>query len=104
MTRLDRMIVAQLSSAVQAFFARLVILQILLPLLAFFSFALPLRAQQPLNHNAGRRGEIHNAGGKALSGAVVAGHAATAITQADGSFSSAAFTEQSPPSHAPFLP
>jgi hypothetical protein len=94
--------------AVQAFFARLVILQILLPLLAGFHFALPPQAQQPLNHNAGWRGELHNAGGKALSGAmielVVTGHAATAITQADGSFSSAAFREQSPPNHALFLP
>jgi hypothetical protein len=47
MTRLDRMIVAQLSPAVQVFFARLVILQILLPLLVWISLAKPLGAQQP---------------------------------------------------------
>jgi Carboxypeptidase regulatory-like domain len=84
MTRLDRMIVAQLSPAVQAFFARLVILQILLPLLAGFTFA---QALQPLSW----RGELHNAAGKPLSGAVIeliaAGRTATATTQTDGSFS-----------------
>ena len=53
MTSLDRMIVAQLSPAVQAFFSRLAILQILLPLLVGFSFAQPLQAQQPLSENAG---------------------------------------------------
>lgn len=53
MTRLDRMIVAQLCPAVQAFFAPLAILQILLPLLAGFSFAQPLQAQQPLSEDAG---------------------------------------------------
>jgi len=63
MTSLDRMIVAQLRPAVQVFFARLVILQILLPLLAGFSFAQPLQAQQPLSENAGWRGELHNAAG-----------------------------------------
>jgi hypothetical protein len=70
MTRLRRMIVAQLSPAVQAFFARLAILQILLPLLAGLSFAQPLQGQQPLSENAGWRGELHNAAGKPLSGAV----------------------------------
>jgi hypothetical protein len=91
MTRLDRMIVAQLGPAVQAFFARLVILQILLPLLAGLSFAQPLKAQQPPSENAGWRGELHNAAGKPLSGAVIeliaAGRTSTQITQADGSFS-----------------
>ena len=87
MTRLDRMIVAQLGPAVQAFFARLVILQILLPLLAGFSFAQPVQGQQPVSW----RGELHNAAGKPLSGAVIeliaAGRSATATTQTDGSFS-----------------
>jgi hypothetical protein len=91
MTRLDRMIVAQLSPAVQAFFVRLVILQILLPLFAGLSVAQALQDQQPLSENAGWRGELHNAAGKPLSGAVVeltvAGHTRTATTQADGSFS-----------------
>jgi hypothetical protein len=91
MTRIDRMIVAQLSPAVQAFFARLAILQILLPLLAGFSFAQSLQAQQPLSEIAGWRGELHNAAGKPLSGAVIelmaAGRTATQITLADGSFS-----------------
>jgi len=91
MTRLDRLIVAQLSPAVQAFFARLVILQILLPSLAGLSLAQPLQAQQPLRENAGWRGELHNAAGKPLSGATIelmaAGRTATAVTQADGSFS-----------------
>jgi hypothetical protein len=91
MTRLDRSIVAQLSPAVQAFFARLAILQVLLALLAWMSLAQPLLAQQPLSENAGWRGELHNAAGKPLSGAVIeliaAGRTARAMTQADGSFS-----------------
>src|SRR5580704_4393122 len=91
MNRLDRMIVAQLSPAVQAFFARLVILQILLPLLVGFTFAQPLAAQQPFSEPAGWRGELHNAAGKPLSGAqiklIVADRTATATTQVDGSFS-----------------
>jgi hypothetical protein len=45
MTRLDRMIVAQLGPAVQAFFARLAIVQILLTLLAVLRFAQALQAR-----------------------------------------------------------
>ena len=91
MTRLDRMIVAQLSPAVQAFFARLAILQTLLPLLAGLTFTQPLQAQQPLSESTGWKGELHNAAGKPLSGAavelMVAGRTTKAITQPDGSFS-----------------
>jgi hypothetical protein len=91
MIRFDRTIVAQLSPAVQAFFARLAILQVMLPLLAWMSLAHPLRAQQPVSQNAGWRGELRNAAGKPLSGAVIEliapGRTATATTRADGSFS-----------------
>ncbi len=88
MTRLDRMIVAQLPPAVQAFFARLVILQILLLLVAGCTFA---SAQQPPSQNAAWKGELHNAAGKPMSGVaielMVGGHTTKTITQPDGSFS-----------------
>ena len=54
------------------------------------SLAQPLLAQQ-LRGNAGWKGELHNAAGKPLSGALLelqaAGSTATAVTQADGAFS-----------------
>src|ERR1700761_3928728 len=88
MTRLDRMIVAQLPQTVHAFFARLVIQQIVLLVVAGSTFAL---AQRPTSENATWRGELHNAAGKALSGAaielVVSGHTTKTTTQPDGSFS-----------------
>ena len=86
MTRFNRTIVAQLGSAVQAFFLPLAIL---LPLLG--SLAHPLCAQQPVNENAGWRGELRNAAGNPLAGATIElvspRRTATAIAQPDGSFS-----------------
>src|SRR5579859_1047050 len=92
MTCLDRMIVAQLSPAVQVFFARLTILKKVLALLVWMSLGQLLLAQQAaFGGNAGWKGELHNAAGKPLSGAVLelkAGtHTATAVTQQDGGFS-----------------
>jgi hypothetical protein len=85
MTRFNRTIVAQLGSAVQAFFLPLAIL---LPLLA--GLAHPLGAQQPVSENADWRGALRNAAGKPLAGATIElvspGRTATAITQPDGSF------------------
>jgi hypothetical protein len=86
------MIVAQLSPAVQAFFARLTILHKVLALLVWMSLAQPLLAQQrDISGNSGWKGELHNAAGKPLSGAVLelkaAGQTATAVTQPDGGFS-----------------
>jgi hypothetical protein len=92
MNRFDRKIVSQLKPAVQAFFARLATLQLLLALalLTCASFR-PLRAQQPVSGNAGWSGVLRNAAGKPLDGAVIelksAGHRATSITRPDGSFS-----------------
>ena len=91
MNRLDRKIVSQLKPAVQAFFARVATLQLLLCLLAWMSLAPPLHAQQPVSGNASWSGVLRNAAGKPLDGAVVElkspGHRATSITQPDGSFS-----------------
>jgi hypothetical protein len=82
----NRKIVAQLGSAVQAFFLPLVIL---LPLLG--SLAHPLSAQQPVSEKADWRGELRNAAGNPLSGAaidlVVSGRTVTTVTRPDGSFS-----------------
>src|SRR6266851_1300364 len=91
MTCLDQMIVAQLSPAVQVFFARLTILHKVLALLVWMSLAQPLLAHPGISGNAAWKGELHNSAGKPLSGAVLelkaGGHTATAVTQADGGFS-----------------
>ncbi|HET6217681.1 MAG TPA: hypothetical protein VFE27_11725 [Acidobacteriaceae bacterium] len=58
MTRFNRTIVAQLGSAVQAFFLPLAIL---LPLLG--SLAYPLCAQQPMSESVDWGGELRNAAG-----------------------------------------
>ena len=86
MNRLDRTIVSQLTTAVQGFLSPAATLQILLCLVCF-----SLCAQQPSSQDAGWKGELHNASGNPIGGAVIElkspKGATAASTRPDGSFS-----------------
>ncbi len=86
MNCLDRTIVSQLNTAVQGFLGRRATLQILLCLVC-----ISLCAQQPSSQDAGWKGELHNASGNPIGGAVIElkspKGAVTASTRPDGSFS-----------------
>ena len=66
MNRLDRTIVSQLNTAVQGFLGRRATLQILLCLAC-----ISLCAQQPSSQDAGWKGELHNASGNPIGGAII---------------------------------
>jgi hypothetical protein len=86
MNRLDRTIVSQLTTAVQGFLGRRATLQVLLCLVCF-----SLCAQQPSSQDADWKGELHNASGNPIGGAVIElkspKGATAASTRQDGSFS-----------------
>ena len=66
MNRLDRTIVSQLTTAVQAFLSPAATLQILLCLAC-----VSLCAQQPSSGDTGWKGELHNASGNPIGGASI---------------------------------